>query len=221
MINMNNDIENPNNSQYHKKEYKRTLRSPLLTHVNEKKETSMLKLEYNMTNNQICDKTTTKHQMKKALVGRGANRGIARTEDSQPWNSKINDERSVKVISLGERTVNDVPIKAVCAVSSSLDGSVLCIYHKFATGKIQPTTIHSKVQLQDYSKNVDDTFLMVGRGQTNTTADGSISPLTMKNGLCFLEQRKPTAWEMQELPKEVMTSIEFIGSVKIGKGWHW
>ena len=125
--------------------------------------------------------------MKKALVDGGANGGIAGIEDSQPWDSNINGGRSVKVTSLGERTVKDVPIETVCAVSNSLNGSVLWIYHNYATGKIQPTTIHLKVQLQDYNNNVDDTILMVGGGQTLTTADGSIFPLTMKNGLCYLE----------------------------------
>ena len=55
---------------------------------------------------------------------------------------------------------------------------------------------------------MDDTILMLGESQTMTTANGSIFPLTMKNGLCYLEQRKPTAWEMKELPRQIMTSIE-------------
>ena len=99
-----------------------------------------------VTNDQIRDKTTRKHQMKKALVDGGANGSIAGTEDSQPLDSNINGGRSVKVTSLRERTVRDVPTEAVCARSNSLDGSVLCIYHNYATGQIQPTTIHSKVQ---------------------------------------------------------------------------
>ena len=149
---------------------KRIHRSPLLTHINEEKETSMIKLECNtanissneeeedwnlVTNDQIRVKTVRKHQMKKALVDGGANGGIAGTEDSLPWDSNINDGRSVKVTGLGERTVSDVPIGSVCAVSNSLDGSVLCIYHNYAIGQIQPTTIHSKVQLQDYNNIVD------------------------------------------------------------------
>ena len=149
---------------------KRIHRSPLLTHINDKKETSMIKLECNttnilfnekekdwnlVTNDQIRGKTVRKHQMKKALVGGGANGGIAGTEGSQPWDSNTNDRRSVKVTSLEKSTVRDVPIGSVCAVSNSLNGSVLCIYHNYATGQIQPTTIHSKVQLQDYNNIVD------------------------------------------------------------------
>ena len=146
--------------------------------------------------------------MKKALVDRGANSGIAGIEDSQPWDSNINGGRSAKVTSLGEHTVRGVPIEAVCAVSKSPNGSVLCVYQSYATSQIQPTTIHSKVQLQDYNNNMDDMILMLGGSQTLTTANGSIFTLTMENGLCYLEQRKPTAWEMKELPRQVMTSIE-------------
>ena len=85
---------------------------------------------------------------------------------------------------------------------------MLCIYHNYVTAEIKPTTIHSKVQLQDHNNIVDDTILMVGGRQSFTTPDGSIFPLTMKNGLCYLEQRKPTAWEMKNPPQQLMTSIE-------------
>ena len=146
--------------------------------------------------------------MKMALVDGGANGGIAGTDDSQPWDSNINSGRRLIVTSLGERTVSDVPIGTVCAVSNSLDGTMLCIYHNYATAEIQPTTIHSKVQLQDHNNIMDDTILMVGGRQSFTTPDGSIFPLTMKNGLCYLEQQSPTAWEMENLPKQVMTSIK-------------
>ena len=98
----------------------------------------------------------------KALVDGDVDGGIAGTEDSQPLNPTFNCGRSVKVTSLGEHTVREVPIEAICAVSRSLDGSVLCIYHNYATGQIQPTTIHSKVQLQHHNNNVDDTILMLG-----------------------------------------------------------
>ena len=81
----------------------------------------------------------------KALVDGDVDGGIAGTEDSEPLDPKFNYGRSVKVTSLRERTVQDVPIEAICAVSSSLDGSVLCIYHNYATGQIPPTTIHLKV----------------------------------------------------------------------------
>ena len=48
--------------------------------------------------------------------------------------------------------------------------------------------------------------MMLGGSQTITTADGSIFPL--KNGLCYLEQHRPTIWEMKTLPRLVMTPVE-------------
>ena len=49
---------------------------------------------------------------------------------------------------------------------------------------------------------------MLGETQTITTSDGSIFPLTAKNRICYLEQRRPTVWEMKTLTRLVMTSVE-------------
>ena len=58
---------------------------------------------------------------------------------------------------------------------------------------------------------------MVGGDQTLNTANRSIFPLTMKNGLCYLEQQKPMVWEIKELPRQVMTSIEVWDPLKFKK----
>ena len=55
---------------------------------------------------------------------------------------------------------------------------------------------------------MDDTILMLGESQTITTADGSIFQLTTRNGLSYLEQYRPTVWEIKTLPRLVMTSAE-------------
>ena len=104
--------------------------------------------------------------------------------------------------------MQNVPIEAICAVSKLLDGIVLCIDHNYAASQIQPTTVHSKVQLQHHNNNVDDTIMMLGGSHTITTADGSIFQLVVKNGLCYLKQRRPTVWGMKILPCVIMTSVE-------------
>ena len=97
---------NTNDSRHHKNGHARIRGKPLLTHINEKKEASMMELECNnttnvsfnkeeedwdlVTNDQYCDKANRKHQMKMTLVDGGANGGIAGTDDSQPWDSNIN-----------------------------------------------------------------------------------------------------------------------------------
>ena len=110
----------------------------------------------------VHTKSTNRRKMiMKALVDKGVNGGIVGIEDSRPLNPTFNCWRSVNVTSLGRRTVQDVSIEVICAVARSLDGSVLCIYHNYATGEIQTTTIRSIEQSQDHNNNVDDTILML------------------------------------------------------------
>ena len=52
---------------------------------------------------------------------------------------------------------------------------------------------------------MDDIVMMLGGSQTITTLDGIIFPLVVKNGLCYLEQHKPTTLEMRLLPRVIMT----------------
>ena len=96
----------------------------------------------------------------------------------------------------------------MCAVSKSTAGDALCMYYNYAAGQIQATTVHSKIQLQHNNNTVDDTAMMLGGKQTIITEKGIIFPLTMKNGLCHLEQRRPTASELELLPRVIMTSPE-------------
>ena len=50
--------------------------------------------------------------------------------------------------------------------------------------------------------------MMLGGSQTLTTPDGSIFPLVIKNGLCYLKEHRSTDWEMKLLPQVIMTSVE-------------
>ena len=115
-------------------------------------------------------------------------------------------DRHVNVTGGGDHTIKDIPIARFCAVSRSQHGNVLCIYHKYAGGRIQERTIHSKIQLADYGNKVDDNTMKLGGQQTIVAHGGHIFPLSMNNGLCYLEQRIPTDEEMHFLPQVIMTS---------------
>ena len=115
-------------------------------------------------------------------------------------------DRYINVTSVGEHTINDIPIARFCAVSQSQYGNVLCVYHEYAGGNIQERTIHSKIQLMDYGNKVDDTAMSLGGQQTIIAHGGHIFPLSMQNGLCHLVQRIPTDEEMRVLPQVIMTS---------------
>ena len=143
----------------------------------------------------------------KALIDGGANGGITGTEDSCMLDSS-HDHGKVLVKRLGSGTFKNVPLEAMCAVSKSTTGNALCMYNHYANGQIQPTTVHSKIQLQHNNNTVDDTAMQLGGRQTIITKTGIIFPLTVINGLCHLEQRRPTASELETLPRVVMTSPE-------------
>ena len=92
-----------------------------------------------------------------ALIDGGGNGGIAGSTDSRRMDPVLHLDRHNKVTSIGEHTINDIPIARFCTVSLSQYGNILCIYHEYADGKIQEQTIHSKIQLMDYGNKVDDT----------------------------------------------------------------
>ena len=142
----------------------------------------------------------------KALIDGGANGGIAGTADSRRMDPPSHLDRHVNVTGVGDHTINDIPIARFCAVSRSQNCNVLCVYHKYAGGRIQERTIHSKIQLADYRNKVDDTTMKLGGQQTIIAHSGHIFPLSMSNGLCYLEQRIPTDTEMHLLPQVIMTS---------------
>lgn len=81
----------------------------------------------------------------------------------------IFDHGNILVIRLGGGTMRNVPLEAMCAVSKSTTGDTLCMYYNYAAGQIQPTTAHSKIQLQHNNNTVDDTAMMLGGNQTIIT----------------------------------------------------
>ena len=141
-----------------------------------------------------------------ALIDGGANGGIAGTADSRRMDPPSQFDRHVNVTSVGDHTINDIPIARFFAVSRSQYGNVLCAYHEYAGGRIQERTIHSKIQLADYGNKVDDTTMKLGGQQTIIAHGGHIFQLSMSNGLCYLEQLIPTDTEMHLLPQVIMTS---------------
>ena len=84
---------------------------------------------------------------------------------------------NVLVTKFGGGTMQNVPLEVMCAVSKSTTVDTLCMYYNYATGQLQPTTVHSKLQLQHNNNTVDDTAMMLGGNQTIITGEGLISHL--------------------------------------------
>ena len=103
----------------------------------------------------------------------------------------------------------NIPI-VTCAVYtvSRNRGPVLAIFHQFA-GIQKGPTILSAAQLEAHVNHVNDRSLRIDKqGQLITTNDGYEFPLHVRNGLPYLEIRRPTDREMADdtIPHVVMTS---------------
>ena len=141
----------------------------------------------------------------KALIDSRASSGIAGRADSRQMGPSSHLNQHVNANDVGEHTINDNHIAQFCAVSRSQHGDILCIYHEYTIGNIQERTIHSKIQILDYGNKVNDNAILLGGQQTFIAHGGHIFPLSLKNGIFYLEQRIPTDEEMRVLPQVIMT----------------
>jgi len=66
--------------------------------------------------------------------------------------------------------------------------------------------IHSSAQMEHYKNIVDDKSVRVGGKQSIKTLDGYIIPLSICNGLAYMDMHVPSLKEYAELPHVVLTS---------------
>ena len=86
---------------------------------------------------------------------------------------------------IGNTTLTNVPIGTCAAYVETSSGPAIAWFHQMAYyGKGE--TILSKVQMQDFALNVDDTSKMLGGTQTVSTPDGWKMPLSIRDGLAYM-----------------------------------
>lgn len=146
----------------------------------------------------------TGHQV--ALIDRGANGGLA-GEDCRII--ATSPDRFVNIEGIDRHQILNIPI-VTCAVYtvSRNRGPVIAIFHQFAGIQTGPTIL-SAAQLEAHVNHVNDRSLRIDKqGQLITTNDGYEFPLHVRNGLPYLEIRRPTDREMADdmIPHVVMTS---------------
>ena len=149
--------------------------------------------------------SVSKHQRSfgESLVDRGANGGLAGTDMRVITTSPY---RSVHVEGIDNHQVRDVPIVTAGGVLHTTSGDVIGIFHQYAHIN-KGTSIHSSVQLEAYKQDVNDRSLRTPGGkQRILTVDGYVIPLTVRNGLPYLNIRPYTDLEFDTLPHVIMTS---------------
>ena len=104
---------------------------------------------------------------------------------------------------INKHQLNDIPVGTVVgSLSMSNRGLVILIINE-ATGR--HTTILSRVQMEAHNNNVDDQPISHGGRQSIITPEGYVFPLSIINGLPYLQMRKYTQHEYYNLPHVILT----------------
>ena len=152
---------------------------------------------YNVTKRDIKNKPSM------SLADRGANGCVA--GDDCNWMGGPDIKRRVHITGMDNHQVRDIIIGTVGAYVISNRGPVICVFHETAyTGRGQ--SILSSLQMEHFKNLVDDRVIGLGGGQQITTADGYNFPLSIVNGLPYLQMRRFTKNEYLTLPHVNMTS---------------
>ena len=137
-----------------------------------------------------------------ALTDGGANGGLGGTD------CLVLEEGLAKadVTGIANNTVEDLPICTVASKIETSSGYIIGIFHQYAyLGKGK--SVHSCCQLRAFGLDVND----VPRGQKGgtqliTTPEGYKIPLSVRNGLCYLDQSKPSPDDLDTYPHVFFTS---------------
>ncbi len=114
--------------------------------------------------------------------------------------------RKVDISGIDNHEVNNLSIVTAAGLVHTLDhGPVIAILNQYAYYG-QGKTIHSSAQIEHYKHLVDDRAPLLGGKLRIITLDGFVIPLTMKNGLAYLNMRPPTDSELHTLPHVIFTS---------------
>ena len=148
-------------------------------------------------------KRSTNRKTSSSLIDRGAN-GCVGGDDCVLLGYPV-VERSVHITGMDDHQVRDVPIATVGSYAVSNRGPVICIFNEMAlTGRGQ--SILSSIQLEHFGNRVDERVCALGGGQQISTADGYNFPLSIVNGLAYLQMRRYTEEEYFKYPHVIMTS---------------
>ena len=143
-------------------------------------------------------------QAKASLVDHGANGGMVGSDAIIL--EKTN--RTADVTGIDDHQVCDLPIVTAAGLVQSQHGPVIAIMHQYAYHE-QGKTIHSSSQLEWYKNEVNDKSSKVKGGEQRIiTPDGYVLPLSIRNGLPYLQMKPPTQHDLDTLPHVILTSDE-------------
>jgi hypothetical protein len=136
-----------------------------------------------------------------SLIDGGANGGMS-GDDVRVVEYTLNH---ADISGLANHAVKDLPIVTAAACISTSKGLIIGIFHQYAhlgTGR----TIHSANQLRQFGVLIYDIPRILGGEQRIRHPDGYVIPLSIRNGLPYLDMWKPTDKELDEYPHVFFTS---------------
>ena len=136
-----------------------------------------------------------------ALIDGGANGGMA----GKDMRILETTDATADVTGIAQNEILDLPISTCAAYIPTLTDPIIGIFHQYAAlGKGR--TIHSALQLRAFGIDVNDVPSRLGGLQRLATPDGHVIPLSINNGLLYLDMRCPTDQELENIPHVLFTS---------------
>jgi Reverse transcriptase (RNA-dependent DNA polymerase) len=137
-----------------------------------------------------------------SLVDGGANGGLSGS-DVRVLMSSLH---TADVTGIGDATMTSLPLCTVAGLITTHKGPIIGIFHQYAhvgTGY----SIHSSNQLRQFGIVVDDNpRCFSANGQTIRTPEGHFIPLSLRNGLPYMDMSPPTDNDMATYPHVTFTS---------------
>jgi hypothetical protein len=137
------------------------------------------------------------------MLDRGANGGVA----GDPLSVRVINmipHTFIDIQGIDGHTLSRVPVGTFGCVVPTQRGDVILILHQYAL-HMKGKTIHSCIQMEDFSTTVNDTAIAFGGLQNIITLEGYIIPLDITNGLVNMRSRAFTDDEWNDLPHVVVT----------------
>ena len=162
-------------------------------------EFSMNGVTYRRTNaTTVLRVNATNMDVPGALVDGGANGGLLGSGARVLETDLI---PTANVVGVTSDVMEDLPlVQAAARIETLSDGPVIAIMSSYAQRSDGGRTIHSKLQLESFGLLVDDTLRTLGGKQCIVTNEGYVLPLSIRDGLPYLDMSPPSDEDLDTLP---------------------
>ena len=141
-----------------------------------------------------------------SLIDGGANGGMAGADTRL---LSISDTRMADISTADHNnTIKNLKIGLFAGKVKTTQGYIVLLLGEYAHNPTATTTIHSALQIRSFGHDVDDVPIMLGGMQRIKTSCNRIIPLSIRNGLAYLEMTPPTDDDINTLPQVYLTADE-------------